>query len=68
MCAGLALLFQHPGPVGCSPAVLHLCFEDPGALETEWRGGCYTVSRREEKRWGGEGREGESEEEKVGQD
>lgn len=46
MCAGLPLLFQHPGPVGCSPAVLHLCSEDPGALETEWKGGCYTVCVR----------------------
>lgn len=63
MCAGLPLLFQHPGPVGCSPAVLHLCFEDPGALETEWRGGCYTVSGREKKKMGR--KEGE---EKVGQD
>lgn len=63
MCAGLPLLFQHPGPVGSCPAVLHLCFEDPGALETEWRGGCYTESGREKKKMGR--KEGE---EKVGQD
>lgn len=53
MCAGSPLLFQHPGPVGCSPAVLHLCSEDPGALEAEWRGGFYTVCDREgeKQRW-----------------
>lgn len=34
MCTGSPLLFQHPGPVGCSPAVLHLCSEHPGASET----------------------------------
>lgn len=60
MCAGSPLLFQHPGPVGCSPAVLHLCSEDPGALEVEWRGGCSTVcvGEGEKKR----GRQGEVEE------
>lgn len=33
MCTGSPLPFQHPGPVGCSPAVLHLCSEHPGASE-----------------------------------
>lgn len=64
MCAGLPLLFQHPGPVGCSPAVLHLCSEDPGALEIEWRGGCYTVCVGE----GEKEEESESWRRKVGQD
>lgn len=65
MSADLPLLFQFPVPVGCSPAVLHLCSEDPGALETEWRGGCYTVCVREgEKARGGR----KSRRRKVGQD
>lgn len=64
MCAGSPLLFQHPGPVGCSPAVLHLCSEDPGALETERRGGCCTVCVREGEKEG----EREGWKRKVGQD
>ncbi|TNN67974.1 hypothetical protein EYF80_021766 [Liparis tanakae] len=36
-------LVQHPGPVGCSPAVLHLCSADPGALAADGRGGGSTV-------------------------
>lgn len=59
MCAGSPLPFQHPGPVGRSPAVLHLCSEDPGALGT-YREEIVTlnVSGREVGRQGEVGQDG----------
>lgn len=55
-------LFQHPWPVGCSLAVLHLCSKDPGVSEKDGEGAVVLyVSQRGTKK--GAGWKG-----KVGQD
>lgn len=60
MCAASPLLFQHPGPVGCSPAALHLCSEESRSvgdrMERRWPRSTRRGGRRERE----EGREGET--------
>lgn len=50
-------LFQHPWPVGCSLAVLHLCSKDPGVSEKDGDGAVVLYVSQTGRKRGRAGRE-----------